>query len=384
MASARQLQNEIVSKTNELVTLNAKLEKLRYEHSFHADVSVKFQLEKQIETTEQEVSKLDEEIQELEIQLANAKLRLQLTGLENLGEYIFVTCNRGLQDTDFRIHFSEITSQSPGTPQVYIIQGDEQQCHGSFIKRLLVTCIQEYTELVLTVGNERAAIASWDIELPSQDDLSERWKRLLFSLFDRCNPRYKYKSDKNYTAASFREEIKVSLYPVIVIQHDVKMPLDNIGRDLIQDYLHFFNTVQVDASMPQLVVFLNIIYPAKTPSHWRNLLSRFYKVQADNNYENELQKVFQLQRQHAIGLLRRSNPPCVLLKELSCVTRDDVFNWFERNDIGGGTIDWNEYCEMIIKKNECKNMIEIEGALIRVLKQLRTEHEHTDKMKGRY
>lgn len=388
MPSARQLQSELNSRMVQLQRLQEKLKLLRDKHASMADVSMKFQLDYEIEATGSEASQLDNEIQGLESQLAIANSQLQLAGAANLGEWIFVTCDRGTQETDFRIHFSENASLRPGIPQLYIIQGDERQCHRSLVKRLLATSIQEYADHLPLVGKGKAAVAFWDIVLPSQDDLLEREKRLLFSLFDKCSPSYKWKSTKVFTSAAFQAEIESSLHPVIVIQHDINIPTwDKTGRDLMQCYFRFLNDLKIKDGVPQLVVFLNIIYPAKSNPHPfspKRLLSLIYKSRLGNSYEQELQDIFQLQKSGPTDLARRDHPTCVLLKELGCVTRDDVMQWFRWNDIDEGTMDWEERCASIIKADECKTMAEIEGALKRVLKELRQGREETERKKGRF
>lgn len=387
MPSVRYLQSELNSKEDQQKLLNAKLTELRGARAIEAGAEQKFQLKVQIKKAEAEAAELDLEIQELETQLTNANLRLQIAGAANLGEWIFVTCDRGPQETDFRIHFSENASQRPGVPQVYIIQGDERQRHSSLVKRFHAVNVQEYVDQLPLVGKRKAAVAFWDIELPSQDDLREREKRLLFLLFDKCNAGYKYRNRNNdYSVAAFRKEIKASLHPAIVIQHDIKLrSWDVTGRELLQSYLRFLNEVQEDESTPQLIVFLNIIYPAKSDRQWRKILNLIKLIQISNSsqsYRLEIQKVFQLQPHATTALPMRPDPPCVLLKELSCVTHDDVMNWLRWNDIGGGMVDFDECCGGIIKPGECKSMAEIEGSLIKVLKRLREEREKTARMKG--
>jgi len=55
--------------------------------------------------------------------------------------------------------------------------------------------------------------------------------------------------------------------------------------------------------------------------------------------------------------------PTLLLKELTCVSRDDVMDWFSLNKIYDDVKVWQSKCHEMFKTGDCLRMAEIEHQL---------------------
>jgi hypothetical protein len=301
--------------------------------------------------------------------------------LSNIGEKSYITCDRIKQGADFVYYFQEHMRTRPGIPQVYIIPGDEGQRHNSLVERFHAVNIAIYVKDLPQYGAKKGAVPRWEIDFDVYEDLVESQKRLLFTLFEKCKQGFAIRNS-DYSSSAFGELLKETLYPAIVIQHDINIAKWNkVGRELMELYFNFLNEIPGNESTPQIIVFLNVIYPAR--QRWLSLLDirpRTWKKPLSQKYERQIQEIFQLQKRTTRWV--RDTPPCVMLDNLGCVTRDDVLKWFRANNIGGGRLDWHKYTDRIVGENECKSMGEVEGALIEMLDRLRQQYEKSEMEKG--
>jgi hypothetical protein len=280
----------------------------------------------------------------------------------NLGNFVFKTCNRSRQVFEFMNFFTLHLKQSTGIPQVYFIHGQEKECHDSLVERLVHTQVKPLSEKKW--GEQFGVITfkrlgwSYDGELA---DIQQDLKRALFMEFD---PTY---SEDDLSAAALEELFMRSLNRLIIIYYTIHVVhWNDVLKESIRWYLTYLAAIKGRSSSPQVLVFFSFVYPeAKTSSRWKKWLgfNRFTKV----SIEGEL------------DLIISSNDllPCLKLRELLPVRRDDVKDWFSFNNIHLEKRRYELLEKMFEgedgKTVEFKSMADIEAELLNIMKNVQQE-----------
>jgi hypothetical protein len=285
----------------------------------------------------------------------------------NMGYLVPYTCDRTNQEADFRKHFASGLSTHPGVPQVYLIHGEERESHGSLIERFRSTRIQEHAQHKW--GEHKATVSVWDTEWPDLDELHLRQDRLIAWLFEKIDPLSPVKQDYDYSPAAFASLLGASLNSIVIIQHEISAKTwDQTTVELIEWYLNFWNEVKAAASIPQCLVFLNIIYPhTQEHSGWFSVatVERLLQKRKNSKIQQQLRGICQ---SNQLSEAAAPRCPLVMLNELTCVTPADVMRWFRRHKIGRDDGEREQKCkEIFIAENgevsDCKNMRDVEHAL---------------------
>lgn len=237
----------------------------------------------------------------------------------NLGPFVFKTCDRSRQVNEFTNFFIDNLKQRSGCPQVYLVRGEERECHDSLVQRLIHTQIKRFAEKKW--GQQRSVITvkklGWTYE-GELEELQQELERILFAGFD---PAY---MEDDLSATGLSKLSCLSLNPLVVIQHRIHAARwDKLMRALIEWYFAFWAELTHNTSSPQFVIFLNIIYPKAQAAGWRKIWlgpGRFDK----NRIETELRE---------ISALRNAGLPCLILRELLPIRQDEVKDWFSFNNI---------------------------------------------------
>jgi hypothetical protein len=219
-------------------------------------------------------------------------------------------CDRGLQVSQFADFFRWSLNQYLGRPQVYLVHGGERECHDSFVERLVHTRLKELAERKW--GEQQAVIAFEKLDWPDEGDLLEREQQLRNDLFSRFAPDY---LEVDLSAGAFASLPALALKPVVALQynlHDARW--DRLTRPAIERFLSYWSEPRSRAFGPQVILFLNIIYGRG--EWWRSALPGRYPR---SRIESELKQIVATHQEML---------PCVLLKELTPVRRDDVRDWF--------------------------------------------------------
>lgn len=235
-------------------------------------------------------------------------------GEPNLGPLVSKMCDRRPQEDDFRGFFLSGLRERPGAPQVFIIHGEEGECHESLVERL----IYQAERLALARPGEHSGAVNFK-KIPWQYEgaLEPRRNRLLWWLFEQCVPS-RTPAPSELTMSAFDQLVSQSLCALIVIQHDIRTACwDRLTRPLIESYLEFWAGLKDDPSRPQLLVFLNVVYPAAVGKWGKVWLERM----ARKHVEAELRAVCQ------------PGYACWMLSELRPITREDVLEWFSLHNI---------------------------------------------------
>jgi len=237
-----------------------------------------------------------------------------VAGEPDLGPLVAKMCDRRPQEDDFRHFFLSSARQRPGAPQVYIIHGEEGECHESLVERLVyqaeLLAQEKYGEQSGSVSVKRIP---WQYEGP----LEARRDRLLCWLFEQCAQSHNWVLGE-LSACAFHELVSLSLCTFMVIQHDIRTARwDRLTRPLMESYLRFWAGLSDDPSRLQFLVFLNIIYPT-TAGRWGKA---WLERRARSRIQAELRSACHL------------SCPCLMLSELRAVTRDDVLEWFSLHNV---------------------------------------------------
>jgi len=294
------------------------------------------------------------------------------------GRLIPNTCDRTVQEGKFRKSFTSNIKERPETQQIYLLPGEERECHDSLVERLMFTVIEKYAARKL--GEQNAAVISWKLEWPHEDDLILREQQLKYQLFDKVDPFYS--NDKeDYSAPAFCSLLSSSsLSPFVIIQHNIhERTWSQKTRTLIRRYLSFWDEVKTTASTPHFVLFLNVIYPSIRGGSGQALW-----LKAKRLCQKLKRKIIGYQLRRVIRLPQDGLQPVpgdvgcsrIILQELQCVKRDEVMSWFRDYNIGDDYGTREEWCNQIFRVGDnelsnCKNMADIERALRKIHQQVR-------------
>jgi Domain of unknown function (DUF4062)/inactive STAND len=291
----------------------------------------------------------------------------------NLGPLVPHTCDRTDQEAEFRKHFASNLSSHPGFPQIYVIHGQERESHGSLVERFRATTIQEHADH--RWGEQKATVSLWDVDWPEAHDLSSRKDRLRAWLFERLDPLSPIKENYDYSELAFRLLLSSTLNSIVILQHDISAKTwDRTTIELMEWYLQFWDDVKGAASIPQCLVFLNIIYPhvpKVRPWSFLRLVKRLLQKRRNRYIQAQLQAICNKRKSGPRDGIAKHVSPCVMIQELTCVKLDDVMRWFRRHKIGKDDGEREQKCkEIFIVEggfvSDCRNMRDIEHALNRI------------------
>ncbi|MBD0325323.1 MAG: DUF4062 domain-containing protein, partial [Pyrinomonadaceae bacterium] len=243
------------------------------------------------------------------------------TGPLNLGPLVAKMCDRRQQENEFFEVFTLNLRARPGLPQVYLIRGEEGECHDSLVERLMSTRMKQIAEKKW--GAQGSVIIFKTPAWPMEGELIERQQNLQRNLFAEFDPAY-MEDDLSATALS-RLPI-LQLTPLVVIRHRIHAARwDRPTRELVEWYMAYWSALKVEQTGPQFLIFLNVIYPRikMQPAGWWKTLLRPRQFDK-RRVESDLQEI-------AAG--QRAGLPFLLLKELLPVTQVEVKDWFSQYNI---------------------------------------------------
>jgi hypothetical protein len=134
----------------------------------------------------------------------------------NLGELVPRMCDRSPQEGDFHLFFSEQIKRRPGLPQVYLIHGEQDECHASLVERFNRTHLKDFASLKRG-GVSGKRLADW----PHEGVPAGRERLLMARLFKEFDNNYEFKSD-DFSAAAFARLTAKRLDPVIALSHEIR------------------------------------------------------------------------------------------------------------------------------------------------------------------
>jgi serine/threonine protein kinase/DNA-binding winged helix-turn-helix (wHTH) protein len=293
-----------------------------------------------------------------------------------LGRLVPKMCNRRLQEDKFKVFFFSNFSEHPGLPQVYLIPGQEGDCHESLIERLtyVVGAFAQHK-----CGEQKGTVKSVKVPWPYEGSLQERKTRLLCGLFEQFVPTHEVPV-RNLTPSTFSGVIARSLAPFILMQHDIRAARwDKVTKDLTGSYLDFLASLDRSATSPQILAFLNVVYPKPYQGPWTDWfpLGTFSQRLAKRRAQDDLQAIWRSSGAGGPETLATPRCACLVFDELQAITRDDVMEWFVLHNVYDSEEARLEMSERIFAAGKRifrqKAMAEIEVSLKNVHEKLLAE-----------
>jgi hypothetical protein len=283
------------------------------------------------------------------------------TAEPNLGQLVSKMCNRSRQTAAFMDFFMTSLKAHRGSPQIYLIPGEERECHDSFVERLVYTQIKGYAEK--RWGDQRGVVVfkkmGWTYE-GDPIELQQEVKRMLFAEFDPA-----YMGDE-LSATALSHLASRSLAPLVVIQHRIHTARwSRAVRELLEWYMAYWAAMKLTPSRPQFLIFLSIIYPKRQPNNWW----KRWKASAQPDKDRIAHELQEIRESRDAGSL------CLLLKELLPLRPEEVKDWFSVHNIHSEKVR-DELLEKIFKTvdgrpADFKSMADVEHELQCLVDSLR-------------
>ena len=237
----------------------------------------------------------------------------------NTGEDVPRMCDRDEHDYQFYTAFTEGIDEQPGTPQVYLIYGDERQGHDSLSARFVTTIrkriVGEHeSEGIVSVPEHRVPWPGPDAHALPAAQLQDRLAGALIRKLD---------ARMSVRERTTQALVKLDLFrrtPCVVIHHDVALVEWNAATaGLLEWYLNeYWGKITPDSARATIVVFLKL---SCSGSIARASPLRLFGVAATGNtaLRADLDRIVSVERPNC----RRH-----VIDELTSVTQQDVKQWF--------------------------------------------------------
>jgi serine/threonine protein kinase len=264
------------------------------------------------------------------------------------GRLVSKTCDRWAQVNEFDSFLRKSRAASPGTPQIYLLPGEEGDAHDSLLERLIHTTLSRFAEEI--GGVERGSVGRLRTPWPDSDDLESARRDLTIALLREADPSY---LGDDLSSQSLVSTLSRRPQSVIVLHHDLRARhLKRFTPDLVEWYVkEYWGALQSARSGQQFVVFLKLIYPPRRQFSVGALLGL---VSDGRRMYRELQE-----RLTRPGL----GSACLVFKELQPLTIDDVSEWFSSNGIVDSERRRMELAQSIFQGQAHRSMADVEAAL---------------------
>ncbi|MCP4106587.1 MAG: trypsin-like peptidase domain-containing protein [Desulfobacteraceae bacterium] len=233
------------------------------------------------------------------------------------GRIIPKMCDRDEQEAEFLKFFRERYLNCPNHPQLFIIHGQKSECHSSFVERLKNTRIRWFFEDKGKTVRPFSAEVHWRFTDNDSETTREILKQDIIEAFD---PYYK----GEFSLDALCHLPVLNQYHIVMISHDIfisdwNRKLERLVKWYINTYWASFECRdETDDTIPQFLIFLNIIYPDPDGMGWLQRLLRW------NSFRKRRIRKF------LKGIEGEATDPCqcLLVKELNPLTMQHVDNWF--------------------------------------------------------
>jgi hypothetical protein len=270
------------------------------------------------------------------------------------GSLVYRLCDRAAQEDEFYIFLHLQSRNRPGWPQICLTRGTEEECPGGLVERLTRTSIQGYADG--RWGEQRGAVTFDHHNKITWPEAGEPEERLSF-LIGRVLRQWG-RQPGNLSPADFARAFDGMIDPLIVLSHEIYAGRwQQAEKELLDEYLRFWDEVGRCAPKPQFIVFLNLLYPQEERgSGWWARLRRagFDREQLGREL-----------REMVGGLISEQSCPKLLLKELGCIEWPHVRDWFNRHGIFDEG-EWQRWRRELFRDKTCRPMAEIERELKRI------------------
>lgn len=278
-----------------------------------------------------------------------------------LGSHSAKLCDRNRQVNEFMDFFISNINGRYGVPQIYLIRGDETECHDSLVERLVHTQLKPFAEH--RWGEQKGIVTSKKLSWAYDGSMMGLQQELIRMLFMEFDPSY---CGQDLSAKVLSRAAASWKSALIAIQHRIyARHWDESTRKLIHWYLTYWSGVSNHFTGPQFLIFLNIIYPKGEAPRWFKfwpLPKRFDKGHIDAELERLIDSAPQAL-------------PCKMLKELLPIRQEEVQDWLSRCNVHPEKTRF-QLLEKIFKSEDgrvidAKSMLDVELELHQFIESLR-------------
>lgn len=264
------------------------------------------------------------------------------------GRLVSKTCDRWAQVNAFDSFLRTSRREMPGTPQLYLMHGEEGDAHDSLLERLVHTTLSRFAEEI--GGLERGTVVRLRTPWPESDDIESARRDLRIALLRESDPSY---LGDDLSARAFCESLANRPQRLVVVHHDIRpVHWRRFTADLVDWYANeFWGSVRSAPSEQQFVVFLKFIYPSEKPSRLSSMLGLGLD---GRRLMRELQSRLQRSGARVAGMV---------FKELQPLTIDDVREWFSNNGIYDSEQRRLELAQVLFRDRAHRRMADVEAAL---------------------
>lgn len=243
--------------------------------------------------------------------------RLKIPQLPNqASNLLHLMCNREAQVEAFVDSLEQLLIDTSHQPHFYMIHGSRDDKHKSLVTRLKEVEIRHNAERLF--GKETGRVDFFNvINWPVTGELEMRKRNLKRNIARVRNFPGISTKESEWKAEKFIE-LQRDRGGAVVFQHTISGDQwDTITYQLIDWYINEFWNVTVEKEMPQLIIFLNIVYPEQKGS----LVGRFLGlVTTRKDIQRELESI-----------AKKSQKRCKLLTELNLISYSDVTGWVDKH-----------------------------------------------------
>lgn len=227
-------------------------------------------------------------------------------------KFVSKMCDRDRQKDDFIDYFQDNCRKYPGRPQMYLIHGDTEERHDSFIERI------RHKELRKLWNDDNIYYSHDKIPIwPESGDLKKRKQRLIRNLTSEFRDRI----NMAFSATDFSRLPTFGLTSLAMIWHNIDaFRWDKRHEtELILWYRDYWSKLDCNEKTPLFLIFLNIGYRKDSKVSLREKMC-FWSYCSPKNIESRLAEIAEMPNE---------NCPCSLLSKLEPVDEFHVREWLK-------------------------------------------------------
>jgi len=260
-------------------------------------------------------------------------------------------CDRNKQAEDFMDYFQENCKNYPRRPQMYLIHGDTEERHDSFIERIRYKELRQLWEDNYIYHSDEK-IPVW----PDSVDSGRRRQRLIRNL----TGEYSDKVKADISATDFSRLPCFGKKTLVIIRHNIDAFRwdKRHDTDLIDWYRDYWSTLDCNEKTPLFLIFLNIGYRKESKVSFKEKMC-FWNYCSPKTVESKLTE---------IADIKNKNCPCSLISKLEPVNEFYVREWLKIHARRFES-EWEKIISEIFSgKNSKVSMNVIETVLLKLLK----------------
>jgi hypothetical protein len=264
-------------------------------------------------------------------------------------KFVSKMCDRNPQTDDFIDYFQDNCKNYPGRPQIYLLHGEIEERHDSFIERIRHKELRKLWKDDIYYSDDR--IPAW----PESGNSEKRKQRLIRNLVGEFSGRV----TSDFSATDFSRLPNFGLTSLVIIWHNIDaFKWDKRHEtDMILWYRDYWSKLECNEKTPLFLIFLNIGYRKDSKVSLREKMC-FWNYCSPKNIESRLAE---------IAAVQNENCPCSLISKLEPVDEFHVREWLK---VHARTLEhkWEDIISEIFSSKSSKvSMNIIEATLLKLL-----------------